>query len=49
MSSALEKCVDIVNKRYHPDSWNIYAFHCSDGDNWPTDNDRAVNLSLSEI
>jgi sporulation protein YhbH len=47
ISSALEKCLDIVDKRYHKDSWNIYAFHCSDGDNWPTDNDRAVNLSLS--
>jgi sporulation protein YhbH len=46
ISSALEKCLDIVDKRYHTDSWNIYAFHCSDGDNWPTDNDKAVKLSL---
>ena len=46
MSSALEKCLDIVEKRYHTDSWNIYSFHCSDGDNWPSDNDKASNLSL---
>jgi len=46
ISSALEKCLDIVEKRYHTDSWNIYSFHCSDGDNWPSDNDKAVNLSL---
>ena len=47
MSSALEKCLDIIDKRYHKDSWNIYSFHCSDGDNWPSDNDKAINLSLS--
>jgi uncharacterized sporulation protein YeaH/YhbH (DUF444 family) len=26
--------------------WNIYAFHCSDGDNWPSDNKKSANLSL---
>ena len=46
ISSALEKCVDIISHRYHTDSWNIYAFHCSDGDNWPSDNDKSVKLSL---
>ena len=50
-SSALEKCLDIVEKRYHPSSWNIYTFHCSDGDNWADDNDKALCLSkrLKEI
>jgi len=50
-SSALEKCLSIVEKRYHPSSWNIYTFHCSDGDNWNDDNDRALDLSkrLKEI
>jgi len=47
MSSGVEKCSEIINKRFHPDAWNIYAFHCSDGDNWPSDNERAVNLSLA--
>jgi len=47
MSSGLEKCRDIIKKRFHPDAWNIYAFHCSDGDNWPSDNNKAVNLSIS--
>jgi len=46
MSSGVEKCTEIINKRFHPDAWNIYAFHCSDGDNWPEDNNRAVNRSL---
>jgi len=46
ISSALEKMLEISNKRYHPDIWNIYSFHCSDGDNWPSDNPKSVELSL---
>ena len=45
ISSCLELCLDITNKRYHPASWNIYTFHCSDGDNWQDDNKKAVLLS----
>jgi uncharacterized sporulation protein YeaH/YhbH (DUF444 family) len=29
---------DIISKRYHPSSWNIYLFQCSDGDNFSDDN-----------
>jgi sporulation protein YhbH len=46
MSSALSLCLDIIDKRFHPTSWNVYAFHCSDGDNWPSDNESSVNLSI---
>lgn len=46
ISSALELTLEIINKRFHPSSWNVYAFHCSDGDNWPSDNDKSVNLSV---
>lgn len=46
MSSALDKCIEIIDKRFHPEAWNIYAFHCSDGDNWIQDNERAITLSL---
>ena len=45
MSSGLEKCLETVKKRFHPSSWNIYTFHCSDGDNWPEDNERAISFS----
>ncbi len=45
ISSALEKTLEIVNQRFHKDFWNIYVFHCSDGDNWPSDNDKSVELS----
>ena len=45
VSSAIEKTLEIVAKSYHPDSWNIYSFHCSDGDNWTTDMEKTVVLS----
>lgn len=45
ISSGYEKALEIINERYHPDKWNIYAFHCSDGDNWGEDNDKAVALA----
>jgi len=43
VSSALTMVNEIIGARYHPVSWNIYAFQCSDGDNWPHDLDKAVN------
>lgn len=46
VSSALKKVDDIICKRYHPDSWNIYTFQCSDGDNWP--DDMSTMLEVAE-
>ena len=37
--------MSIIETRYHPDAWNIYTFQCSDGDNWPEDNDRALDAA----
>ena len=45
LSSGLELCLNIINKRYHPDNWNIYTFHCSDGENWSKDNEKAIDMS----
>lgn len=42
ISSGYKKALDLIEDRYHPSLWNIYAFHCSDGDNFYSDNDRAV-------
>ena len=42
VSSALVMVEDIITKRFHPNSWNIYMFQCSDGDNWPTDNSKVL-------
>ena len=48
MSSALELEQEIITKRYHPSSWNIYTFYCGDGENWHTDNDKTIKL-LNEL
>jgi uncharacterized sporulation protein YeaH/YhbH (DUF444 family) len=44
VSSAYELALEIIQKRFNPDDWNIYPFHFSDGDNLPWDNDRCVQL-----
>ena len=48
ISSGLQKSLDIISTRYSPNSWNIYTFHCSDGENWPEDNKKAV-LCMEKI
>jgi len=42
ISSGLEKAEQIIQERYAPSSWNIYTFHCSDGENWSEDNPKAL-------
>ena len=44
ISSGYEKALELIEERYPPSNWNIYTFHCSDGDNWGEDNDKAVEL-----
>ena len=46
VSSGLEMVCDIILKRYHPSNWNVYTFHCSDGDNWPVDMEKSIDLSI---
>ena len=50
-SSGFEKVLEIIEKEYDPDMWNIYAFYCSDGENVSTNNEQTVNAvrKLSEI
>lgn len=43
ISSGYKKALELIEEKYNPEIWNIYAFHVSDGDNWSEDNDRAVN------
>ncbi|MEN6349942.1 MAG: YeaH/YhbH family protein [Syntrophomonas sp.] len=43
ISSGYEKALEIIEERFSPAIWNIYAFHCSDGDNWPQDIEKAIN------
>jgi sporulation protein YhbH len=44
ISSGLTKSFEIIEKKYPISSWNIYTFHCSDGENWPEDNEKAIKL-----
>ena len=45
ISSGYQKALDIIAERYHPSLWNIYAFHCSDGDNFESDNSAALKAA----
>ncbi|HXJ32757.1 MAG TPA: sporulation protein YhbH [Candidatus Eisenbacteria bacterium] len=51
ISSAYLKALEIIKERYHPSLWNVYAFHCSDGDNFDSDNPAALKSAkeLSEV
>ena len=42
VSCALDLVLDTIKKRFHPNSWNIYTFQCSDGDNWPEDTEKTL-------
>lgn len=43
-SSVYRLALEIINHRYPPADYNVYAFHFSDGDNLNTDNDLCVSL-----
>lgn len=51
MSSALKLEKEIIEKRYHPSSWNIYTFYAGDGENWTSDNEEVFEMliDLKEI
>jgi len=51
ISSGYTKALEIIAERYHPTLWNVYAFHCSDGDNFDTDNPTALRAAkeLTEV
>lgn len=51
ISSGYRRALEIVSERYHPSLWNVYAFHCSDGDNFDSDNPAALRAAreLAEV
>jgi hypothetical protein len=49
VSSALREMQRIVEERYSPDAWNIYAAQASDGDNSPNDGTTSAALLRDEI
>ena len=44
ISSCLKLQKSIIDKEYHPNSWNIYTFYCGDGENWSSDNEKCLGL-----
>lgn len=46
ISSAYEKALQVIADRYNSSIWNIYAFHCSDGDNFDSDNPKAIEGAI---
>ena len=50
ISSAYELCLKLVREKYRPETWNVYPFHYSDGDNWSArDTERCVTMLRDEI
>jgi sporulation protein YhbH len=44
ISSCLDLELNIIEKEFHPNSWNIYSFYCGDGENWSNDNEKSIDL-----
>jgi len=44
ISSCLNLELEVIEKEYHPNSWNIYSFYCVDGENWSSDNEKSLDL-----
>ena len=49
ISSAYELANRIIDTRYAPDQWNLYAFHFSDGDNWGDDVPKCTELLTQKL
>ena len=49
ISSAYDLARKIIDARYPPSEWNVYAFHFSDGDNWGDDVPKCVELLTKEL
>lgn len=49
ISSAYELANRIIDARYDPADWNVYAFHFSDGDNWNDDVPKCLDILTSKL
>jgi len=45
ISSGYALTLETIREFYDPEVWNIYAFHCSDGDNFSSDNEAAIKAA----
>src|SRR5690606_35324510 len=44
-SSAYLAALEHIHRRHPPEGWNNYAFHFTDGENFPGDNEKAVEAA----
>lgn len=44
VSSAFKLANQIIDDRFAPSIWNNYVFAFSDGDNWPEDNEKCIDV-----
>ncbi|MFY3758055.1 YeaH/YhbH family protein, partial [Escherichia coli] len=49
VSSALKLMSEVVEERYNPAQWNIYAAQASDGDNWADDSPLCHELLAKKL
>jgi len=49
ISSAVRLCQQLIANHYNPDDWNIYLFQFSDGDNWDSDTDTALDIIEEQL
>ncbi len=49
VSSALKMMNDIIEERYDPSQWNIYAAQASDGDNWADDSPNCTEMLVNKL
>jgi len=45
ISSGYGKTLEVIEQRYHSALWNVYVFHCSDGDNFESDKPMALQTA----
>lgn len=48
-SAALRHIAKQLKHRYPPETWNIYIFYFSDGENWGDDNPRFIKVLKDEL
>ena len=49
ISTAYDLANKIIDSRFPPAEWNVYAFHFSDGDNWGDDNAKCLKLLTEKM
>lgn len=49
ISSAYKVAVDLIDRQFSPNDWNIYCFQFSDGDNWGDDNRQSLSLLREKL